>query len=88
MIDMHDQAPSRIAATSAVMDKLPVLSGPELVFGLVGAVGSDLKAVTRTLTSELERVRYKVEEIHVSSLLHQLDRYPHLSLGRSKEQLL
>jgi cytidine deaminase len=60
------------------MSQLSALAGPELVFGLVGAVGSDLKAVTRMLTSELERVRYKVEEIHVSSLLHQLDRYVHL----------
>lgn len=33
------------------------------------------------LISELERVRYKVEEIHVSSLLHQLDRYGHLGTG-------
>lgn len=63
------------------MSQLLALSGPELVFGLVGAVGSDLKAVTRTLTSELERVRYKVEEIHVSSLLHQLDPYAHLGNG-------
>ncbi len=63
------------------MDQLPALSGPELVFGLVGAVGSDLQAVTRTLVSELERVRYRVEEIHVSSLLHQLDRYAHLGNG-------
>lgn len=63
------------------MDQLSALAGPELVFGLVGAVGSDLKAVTRTLTAELERVRYKVEEIHVSSLLHQLDRYAHLGNG-------
>ncbi|WP_161966004.1 anti-phage dCTP deaminase [Steroidobacter cummioxidans] len=63
------------------MDQLSALSGPELVFGLVGAVGSDLKAVTRTLTSELERVRYRVEEIHVSSLLHQLDLYAHLENG-------
>lgn len=60
------------------MSQLTALSGPELVFGLVGAVGSDLTAVTRILTSELKRVRYKVEEIHVSSLLHQLDRYAHL----------
>jgi cytidine deaminase len=63
------------------MDQLLALSGPELVFGLVGAVGSDLRAVTRTLAAELERVRYKVEEIHVSSLLHQLDRYSHLGNG-------
>jgi cytidine deaminase len=60
------------------MNQLLALSGPELVFGLVGAVGSDLGAVTRTLTAELERVRYRVEEIHVSSLLHQLDSYAHL----------
>lgn len=60
------------------MSQLSALSGPELVFGLVGAVGSDLQAVTRTLTSELERVRYRVEEIHVSSLLHQLEPYARL----------
>lgn len=63
------------------MSQLSALSGPELVFGLVGAVGSDLPAVTRALTSELNRVRYKVEEIHVSSLLHQLEPYAHLGKG-------
>jgi deoxycytidylate deaminase len=63
------------------VDQLSALSGPELIFGLVGAVGSDLHAVTRTLSAELERVRYKVEEIHVSKLLHQLDRYAHLGNG-------
>ncbi|WP_161829636.1 anti-phage dCTP deaminase [Steroidobacter agaridevorans] len=63
------------------MSQLSALSGPELVFGLVGAVGSDLQAVTRTLTSELERVRYTVEEIHVSSLLHQLEPYVRLGNG-------
>lgn len=63
------------------MNQLAALSGPELVFGLVGAVGSDLKAVTRTVTAELERVRYKVEEIQVSSLLHQLNLYAHLGNG-------
>lgn len=63
------------------MSQLSALSGPELVFGLVGAVGSDLKAVTRILTSELERVRYRVEEIHVSSLLHQIEPYSNLGNG-------
>src|ERR1043165_202007 len=64
------------------MSQLSALPGPELVFGLVGAVGSDLRAVTCALTSELERVRYKVEEIHVSSLLHQLE--PYASLGNGE----
>lgn len=70
------------------MSQLLALPGPELVFGLVGAVGSDLQAVTRTLTSELERVRYKVEEIHVSSLLHQLDRYAHLGNGGFESEFM
>lgn len=68
------------------MNQLSALSGPELVFGLVGAVGSDLKAVTRTLTAELERVRYRVEEIHASSLLHQLEPYAHLGNGRFESE--
>jgi hypothetical protein len=61
------------------MDRLTVSSRPDLVFELVGAGGTNLKAVTRALRSELARVDYAVEEIYVSALLHHLDRYADLN---------
>lgn len=66
------------------MDELTALSGPELVFGLVGPVGTDLAAVSAIIREELARVRYSVIEVRVSNLLHELDRYEGLS---SKEYL-
>jgi cytidine deaminase len=61
------------------MDELTALVGPELVFGLIGPVGTDLGAVSNILTEELAKVRYKALEIRVSSLLHELDRYEALA---------
>jgi deoxycytidylate deaminase len=61
------------------MDDLTPLSGPELVFGLVGAVGTDLQAVEDVLASELAKVRYSTVRIRVSRLLHELDRYQALA---------
>lgn len=58
-------------------------SGPELVFALVGAVGTDLEVVSRTLRENLLRVDYTTHEIRVSSLLHLLDRYSALPLSGS-----
>lgn len=50
-------------------------SGPELVFALVGAVGTDLAVVSRALHEHLLRVDYTAHEVRISSLLHSLDRY-------------
>ena len=61
------------------MDELAALIGPELVFGLIGPVGTDLGAVSRILSDELARVRYKSLEVRVSSLLHELDLYQGLA---------
>ena len=58
---------------------LCAVSGPELVFGLIGAVGTDLSQVSQALSLHLERVGYNSHEIRVSSLLHSLDRFQALA---------
>lgn len=50
--------------------------GPELVFGLVGAVGSQLKPTRGHLVKALSRlVNYEAEEIDVINLLERIPRY-------------
>jgi hypothetical protein len=58
---------------------LLAMPGPELVFGLIGAVGTDLAAVSQMLAQQLRRVSYTSHEIRVSKLLHSLDRYGELA---------
>ena len=57
------------------MGVLEPLKGPELVFGLVGAVGTNLDQVADSLAEELTRVGYTAHVIRVSSLLYQLKHY-------------
>ena len=45
--------------------------GPELVFGLVGALGADLELVEKLLKDELEAVGYTTNTIKLSTLLHE-----------------
>jgi cytidine deaminase len=52
--------------------------GPELFFGLVGAVGTDISAAAAQLTLELHRVDYKAKVIRLSRLLGDLPRFVHL----------
>lgn len=47
--------------------------GPELVFGLVGAVGIDLALVAEHLQRALREVAYSSEVIRLSELLHRVD---------------
>lgn len=54
---------------------LEALPGPELVFGIVGAVGTDLEMVSDVLGEQLSRVGYRSEEIRLSALLYQLSEY-------------
>src|ERR1700760_1130617 len=54
---------------------LEPIEGPELVFGLVGAIGTDLDQVADALTEALRRVNYRTHVVRVSSLLHQLPKY-------------
>ncbi len=52
--------------TNGSLDPLP---GPELVFGLVGPIGIDLKLVSRVLSQELRRVGYSAHELHLTDAL-------------------
>jgi Deoxycytidylate deaminase len=51
---------------------------PELVIGLVGAVGTDLSLVVDVISEVLETVSYSYEEIRFSSLIRDIGRYSNL----------
>ena len=50
-------------------------SGPELVFALVAALGTDLGQIGSALEAELARVQYQPQPIRLSELLHGFDRW-------------
>jgi deoxycytidylate deaminase len=54
------------------------ITGPELVIGLVGAVGCDLPAIAETFVTALRDVNYDGVPIRLSHLLHDLMPYAHL----------
>jgi cytidine deaminase len=58
-----------------VLDDIP---DPEVIVGIVGAVGIDTHTVVGVLTDVLREHGYDAEEIRLSHLLHTLDRYKHL----------
>jgi cytidine deaminase len=49
-------------------------TGPELVIGLVGAIGTDLLTVESVLRERFSHIGYKVESIRLSELLKDLPR--------------
>jgi cytidine deaminase len=51
---------------------------PELVFGLVGPVGSDLTRVSEQLALSLESQGYRSHTIHLIELVHELDKWRNL----------
>jgi cytidine deaminase len=53
--------------------------GPELIIGLVGAVGTELGLVFESLKHSLEEVNYQCRKIKLSELLHQFDEWKELS---------
>jgi cytidine deaminase len=53
-------------------------SGAELFFGLVGAVGTDLGPVATALADALRTVEYTADEIRLSELLYEIDRWANL----------
>jgi deoxycytidylate deaminase len=57
---------------SAPVDAASGYRNTELVFGLAGALGSDLKLVSRTLADVLKGYDYDVEEITVSHLIAEI----------------
>src|SRR5436309_3699633 len=53
--------------------RVPSVEGPELFFGLAGAVGTDLEAVSNAVARALSDVGYQTEEIRLSTLLDLID---------------
>jgi cytidine deaminase len=51
---------------------------PELFFGLVGAVGTDLDKVVSTLTKALDAADYQTKSIRLSEMLRAIDKYKNL----------
>jgi cytidine deaminase len=62
-----------------------VSEGPELVVGLVGAIGTDLASVAESLKRHLGGVGYSSSEIRVSALLHDIETYAHLAAIQDQE---
>jgi len=56
-------------------DILQALDGPELIFGLVGPVGTDLDNICNALIAELSKYNYKIKIIRVSEQLYNIDKY-------------
>jgi deoxycytidylate deaminase len=52
--------------------KLDGIEKPELVFGLVGAVGTPIDQVSRILEDNLKARRYEVQTLHLSSFMNGL----------------
>jgi len=58
---------------SETIEPMVSIEKPELFFGLVGAVGTDLALVRELLTDQLARVGYKTELVKVTDLLFAFD---------------
>jgi hypothetical protein len=60
---------------------------PELVFGLVGAAGTDLSKVVDDLAAELSSVGYKAETFVLSELMATLPRFEWLKyvIGQNED---
>ncbi len=72
---MTDSAEETIAAIPHYITS----EKPELFFGLIGAVGTDLSMVGKHLGHELAKVGYVPQIIHLSKLLPDLDGFEFLS---------
>lgn len=57
--------------------------GPELIFGLVGAVGTDLSAVVKMLKKHLRTLNYQSVELRLSKLLSECPRFSTLNTHSS-----
>ncbi|MDT8421873.1 MAG: anti-phage dCTP deaminase [Desulfuromonadales bacterium] len=51
---------------------------PELIIGIVGAVGTDLKSATKLIKDELNILGYSSEEIRISKILSEFEHFKHL----------
>jgi len=55
------------------IDALTPMPDPELVFGLVGPIGTDLRLVATALEQELSRVGYQSVHVHVTDAFKQIE---------------
>lgn len=62
--------------------------GPELVIGLVGAVGCDLPLIADTFATALREVNYDAVSIRLSHLLHDLEPYARIAGVHDQEQYI
>lgn len=67
---------------------MPSANGPELVIGLVGAVGCDLPTIAESFEAALRGVNYTAVPIRLSHLLHDLVRYAHLFNLHDQEEYI
>ncbi len=67
---------------------MPSTTGPELVIGLVGAVGCDLPAIADTFVTALRDVNYDGVSIRLSHLLHDLQPYAQLPGIHDQEEYI
>lgn len=66
------------AALQALVDREP--ERHDLVFGLVGAIGTPWEPIQNELADSLQQFGYSAEVIHVAGLLDDLDQEPYRSL--------
>lgn len=72
------------------MEKYSVVTSdnPEIVIGFVGAVGTDLAAVTKSLSDVLGSMNYTFDEIRLSSIIRDIPKYSELNkLANSTEDI-
>ncbi len=62
--------------------------GPELVIGVVGAVGCDLPGISDSLETSLREVGYDAHAIRLSHRLHDLEPWSHLSAIHDQEEYI
>lgn len=64
-----DDSDPAVPTPEGPLSLLTPIKGPELVFGLVGPIGTDMKLIVEVLREELAKVNYSVFEIRVSNLI-------------------
>jgi len=63
-------------------------AGPELVIGLVGAVGCDLPAIADMFVNAMKEVGYDAEPIRLSHLLHDLEPYKDIAAVHDQQDYI
>jgi cytidine deaminase len=66
------------------MSAVSELDGPEIFLGLVGAVGTDLTAVSKALEQALISVNYSCETVRLSELMHEREELKSFKLARQE----